>query len=114
MEYVGRWTWSEVSDAIEISSEMLDTVDHDVAYIIDLSQGQGIPALSLTNTRNALRKRHPRAKPIIMISTSDTYNLLWKHFTQVYGWLTQQHEYFVVKTLDEAREVFASYSERKS
>jgi len=41
--YRGRWTWEEVFGALQQSQQMMDTVSHKVATIVDLTDGQKLP-----------------------------------------------------------------------
>lgn len=54
----GAWTWNELYTATEQAHHMLDTVNHVVDSIIDLSEANAMPSGSLWHARRMAALRH--------------------------------------------------------
>ncbi len=112
MEFVGEWTWDEVHRALAKNVEMLDSVDHSVNAIVDLSKSMGAPTLVLTQLRSIVQNRHPRSNMTVLVGANDMLMTFWKIFLQAYGRITRSNRYSYAKTVAEARDLIAAKTEQ--
>lgn len=103
-DYRDKWTWEDVFEQIEKSQQMMDTVSHKVATIIDLTHSHKLP----TDAMDAIgkifdRAIHPNDSTIIVFLNAET---LTKAMLDLIAISDPQavnfREFIHAKTLDEA------------
>ena len=110
LDFRDSWTWDEAEAAVAKNTRMLDSVDHTVHAILDMSQSVDAPPLALTHTRNLIAKRHPRSGITVLVGANDVLSTFWKVFVQAYGRLVRADRYGFAQTAEEARQLIASKS----
>jgi hypothetical protein len=108
VEFIGRWTWNELNAALAQATAMMDEQQCQRADIIaDLKQITSVPSLFLPHVRSILQQRDPRMNMTILVGMNDLVRTIWGIVSQAYGLLGRQERYFMVKTVDEARQLLA-------
>jgi hypothetical protein len=110
MEFIERWTWDEVQQAMTKHTRMLNETTRIVAGIIDLSESIGTPPLILTQMRGIMQTRHPRTGMIVFVGANDIVMTFWKLFLQAYGLLVRAPRYAYAKSVQEARDILKAQS----
>jgi len=106
MEFVGRWNWAEAHERANDGYAMLETVDHIVNVIIDMSRSQGLPLLALTHARNMIPKRHPRTGLTVFVGVSSLFLSLWKTFSSAFSDSARTQEFTFAASIEEAYTFF--------
>lgn len=94
----GNQTWEEFFAAARQANEMIRSVSHDVALIIDGRSLKTIPPSALTHFRNAVKALPPNTKVVVTVSDS--------HFLQAIASVVQRITHtnaLMVSTLEEGR-----------
>ncbi|MEO8609041.1 MAG: hypothetical protein ABI690_14220 [Chloroflexota bacterium] len=105
MDVSGIWTWDDLNRAFDESSAMLDSVNHTVYPIVDLSQSQNIPANFIPNARSLMKKRHPRSGMAVFVGASALVISLWRMFARIYTIIAREQDFAFADTVDEARSI---------
>lgn len=80
----GRWNWNDFHKNMRVATFWLDTVDHPVEIVVDLSQSDKLPAGALGHIRSLGTQIHPNGRArllIIGLDESVTGPLGGKHNT---------------------------------
>jgi hypothetical protein len=93
---------------------MLDTVDHTVYPIIDFRESKGIPASSITHSRNIMGKQHPRTGMTVIVGAGALYVNLWNILLRVYSLFSREQDFKFVNTLEEAHNLLAEVMKRRA
>ena len=105
-EFVGRWTWEEMTVAIKEMYAMLDSVPHAVDIIIDLSQSPSEPPRGmLAHLRTGTMEARANWNSGIFVGVSPFVRVLINTFRRVEPGLAKR--YAVANTIDEACDVIA-------
>jgi len=110
MEFIGRWTWDEAYEGSKLGYTLLESVDHVVYVIIDMSRSTGVPLLALTHARNMIAKRHPRTGMTVFIGANELFLTLWRIFSTAYPQAAHTQEFTFARDLDEAQQFFKAHS----
>lgn len=113
MEISGAWTWDEMNRAFNESTAMLDSVNHIVYQIVDMSQSQHTPGNFIPNARNLMKRRHPRLGIAVFVGANAMVIGLWRMFARVYTIIAREQNFTFVGTLDEARALIVEARQRK-
>ena len=104
-----EWSWDDFAAVKAIADPMLDTVDHDVHLIFDVTHTQKIPSNTLDNIRRFFSSAHPRSARIIVVTTQPIMRSLIQVVRQ---FSPRAHQMFVVvESLEAAREIKNNPSE---
>jgi hypothetical protein len=57
--FLGDWTWDDYDAANQITTDLLDRVDHAVNLICDFTASTAIPPRVLSNVGRSLRQKRP-------------------------------------------------------
>lgn len=109
-EFIGRWSWEELHDAIEQVQAMIGGVSHRVDILIDLSQNQGIPSGALTQMRGGTLRANRNWGMGVFIGTGTFIRALLNTFTRVYPKMGER--YATADTLDDALRLIAQQRSR--
>ena len=108
MELIGDWTWKEVYDGSEIGYTLLESADHVVNVIIDLSKSTGLPLLALTHARNMIPRRHPRTGLTVFVGANELFLTLWRIFSSAYKQYAHSKDFSFARDVEEAYAIFAA------
>jgi hypothetical protein len=103
MDFIGEWTWDEVHQAARQMRAMVDEIDYDFNFIIDVSQGIGAPSPFLSQLRTVARNGHPRQGMTVLVGLSDAIQIFWKIFVQLYARIIREDRFAYANTVEEAR-----------
>ncbi len=103
-EYRNEWTWDEVFQQIEKSQQMMDTVSHKVATIIDLTNTQKLPSGSMDAMGKIFsRAIHPNDSTIIVFLNAHALTKAMLDFFAIRDPdAVNFREFIHARTLDEA------------
>jgi hypothetical protein len=62
-----RWNWNDFHKSMRVATFWLDTVDHAVEMIVDLSQSERLPAGALGHIRSLGTQIHPNGRARLLI-----------------------------------------------
>ena len=100
-EFVGRWTWEEMTVAIKEMYAMLDSVPHGVDIIIDLSRSPSEPPRGmLAHLRTGTMEARVNWNSGVFVGVSPFVRVLINTFRRVEPGLAKR--YAVANTVDEA------------
>ena len=108
MELIGQWTWQEAYEGSQLGYTMLESVDHTVNVIIDLSKSTGLPLLALTHARNMIARRHPRTGMTVFVGVNTLFLSLWKIFSSAYSQFASKREFAIARDNNEALQIFSA------
>jgi hypothetical protein len=98
-----RWTWDDFFASRERSFQLIDTVSHKVAVILDLPPDMVLPPNVLTHIRSALRTKHANTLVIVFIMATPVLRTMMTAIKSV-AYLAPVHLEHA-PTLDEARAI---------
>jgi len=103
-EYRDMWTWEDVFEQIEKSQQMMDTVSHKVATIIDLTHNSKLPSDAMNAIGKIFdRAIHPNDSTIIVFLNAQTLTKAMLDLIAIRDPDAVNFREFVhAKTLDEA------------
>ncbi|RMG79384.1 MAG: hypothetical protein D6712_19755 [Chloroflexi bacterium] len=101
--FPSMWTWQEFYNAKAEAERLLDTVDHNVTVFLDFSQGATLPAGAVSEAPKIMKKRHPRATPVIFIGVNPRISIVINMVRTVLS--SRMKDIHMVKTLDDAWEL---------
>lgn len=107
-ELKGKWTWDELFIAIDEAVQLLDSINHSVNIIIDVSESQYTPPLSVANLRrvaNAPTMSHPNTQLLILVGANQFIKIMFQVFSRLFPHAASR--YRMMKTLEEALSVVA-------
>lgn len=112
MDILDVWTWEEVHQGAAQIRAMVDEIDYDFDFIIDVSQGIGAPSPFLSELRSVAREGHPRQGMTVLVGLSDAILIFWKIFVQLYARLIREDRFAYARTAEYARELIAAKAAR--
>jgi hypothetical protein len=68
-QFDDNWTWDDFFPAKARAQDLIDTVPHKVAVILETQHNGVIPHNLLTNARNGLRTKHPQTALVVIVVT---------------------------------------------
>ncbi len=104
-KYTGKWDWTELFNAIEQSASLMDTVDHKVAVILDMSATNHVPTLNLGAMQKIVGARtshHPNMTHFYMVGIKVYVRAMTDIFSRLFPRAFAQYK--VVKSVEEALE----------
>lgn len=105
-EFGPKWTWRDLNDASDAGTAWLDSVDHRVDFIADLSQTDHLPGDFMSHAGRIAGGSHPRRGIVVVVAASPFLRGLSNTLGRLYRKATRDLRF--ADTLDEAREIIAS------
>ena len=81
--FVGRWTWGEYEDALNVVSTMLSSVDYLVDYIYDVRHMSILPPDVVTRFKGKYLKQPQNAGRFVAVGVDHNLRLVWNTFTDL-------------------------------
>lgn len=103
--FSAAWTWDEYYAATTRGRAMVESVDHMVVTIIDLSASRALPPGALTHLRRATTHQHPNLGPVILVGLNRFIRAMSDMLSRIYPLAAQKVR--IVATLDEAYALLA-------
>lgn len=104
-EFIGTWTWEEYYAARDKGVSMVNSVDHTVNIIVDISQSSFFPQNMLTHFRSSVNQAPRPFDLCVIVSQSRFVEAL----VNVLSRLKLMTKFRLVKTRDEALEIFRQH-----
>jgi len=104
-EYVGKWTWNEVSSTFQQVNQMMRAVEHPVSIIHDLTQSTRMPGGALTQAYRFTSALPENWDISVVVGSGAFVESLLDIFRKVYAKLGDHYKN--APTLDEARAIIA-------
>ncbi len=110
-EFDGRWHWIDFQQATKYAATLLDTVDHSVGVIIDLTHSQAVPEQPLSNIKTALgNPRHDKVGLTVVVGASLFLTALADSARRIYKSVSGNYDIDLARSLDEARTILARHA----
>ncbi len=90
-EFEGRWSWEELHAAIEQVQALMNSVDHRVDIIVDVSGSRGIPAGAITQMRGGTLKASENWGMGVFVGTGAFIKALLNTFSRVYPQMGERY-----------------------
>jgi hypothetical protein len=100
--YEGWWSWAENDQVRHKAHEMLDSVDHSVDCIYDLSKISLIPKGSLLQAQNTISQAHVNTGALVVINSNRLLGMLFRIFKRIAGTIYQRQHIHLVPTVEAA------------
>jgi len=105
MVFERQWTGEELYQAADQADELTASVDHRVAYLLDMRRTRVFPSgVSAVKVRHTLNFSHPNASLVVVVSTSLFVRTMVTSLVRVMGRL---EDYLFLEDIDEARALIA-------
>lgn len=102
-DYVGRWTWEELYSAVTEANGLMDTVDHPVTHLIDLTQNGGVPSNLINHVQQLASLTHRNFEMTIIIGADRFIHMLGDLCFRLAGSRVDRSRYHWAESLDQAR-----------
>jgi hypothetical protein len=99
--FVGRWTWGEYDDGLKVAHSLLETVDHPVDYIVDVSKMGILPPDVVKRVKANYLVQPGNLRYLLAVGFDPNLRLFWDTFTDLPYARHLKLDYF--ETLDDAR-----------
>ena len=107
--YSGQWTFGDLFDAMQVSRDMMDSVNHPVHGIVDMQDSKLMPNGVLSLGRNVTMRKHPNQGRTIIVGASGFARTLYDVYRKVYRSTFDESAYGFAASLDEARHILTSH-----
>lgn len=108
-DFIGNWTWNEFYAASAEFHAQLDSVDHKVDTIINLTDSAGMPGNVLSQAYSAFQNQHPNDTGLnVIVSKGMLIQILVNTFSRVYSNFTENFEIHLVFSLEDARKYLSA------
>jgi hypothetical protein len=102
-QFEGRWEWHDLFNAISTSKTLMDSVDHKVFIILDVSQTRALPAINIKSLQalaNPPTSGHPNMAGRYLIGVRSYLRSIYNVFVKLFPQGARQ--YRLVDTIEEA------------
>ena len=103
----GAWSRDETYQARQTVSEMLNTVNHLVDSIYDISAVHSLPQDLLPHVQRTTSQARPNTGAIVVVSTNRLLTLLYRAFQRIAKTSNRHIEIYLVPTVEAAHELIA-------
>lgn len=109
--YAGLWTWEEFNHVIREGNAMMDTVNHPVVSIVDMSNSSHVPPNALVHIKWAVdySGNHNNSRIVVFAGATAFYKTMLNVLTTLYPHINHAANFLHVNTLDEARQLARQY-----
>lgn len=105
MVFSRKWNWDEFYQAADRVDDLTRSVEHPVAYLVDMRQTRTFPSgISAARVRHALTFNYPNVALAIVVGTSLFVQTMTASLMSVVG---QRENYLFLEDIDEARALIA-------
>lgn len=103
-EFEGAWTWEEYYDNRRLVNATLESVEHSVDMIINMTHSQLLPQNLMTHAGSAARNAPENIGKTIFVGSNAILRAFFRVFNQLYGVLAsgRKLDFYMVATLEEA------------
>jgi hypothetical protein len=105
----GRWTWSDLYDALDLGRDLMDSVSHEhVDFIVDMTACKLLPDNALSHFARMSNKPHPKSGRMVMAGATTFVRALLNVMGRYQGTDSRAKAVKAVPTVEEARAVLAA------
>ncbi|NDJ52318.1 MAG: hypothetical protein GYB68_04425 [Chloroflexi bacterium] len=105
--FEGQWTWDEYFASVDERTVMMDSVNHQVDFIVDFRDSAPLPKMALKNLAKAAQQTHPnQGMTVIVGATKKTIARALEIFSRTFydlSFVNNNEEAF--KLIEGARQV---------
>ncbi|MDZ4764082.1 MAG: hypothetical protein SGI73_05970 [Chloroflexota bacterium] len=110
-EFHAGWTWDEMYKTLDAIKKITDSTDYEIAAIVDIQEGVGIPGGSIFNKRTfehakkMLQMGEGGTGPLVIVGANPLIRMVHETFKTLDRNIANSVNF--AKTLDEARDILA-------
>jgi hypothetical protein len=104
-DFEGRWDWDELYAASDQATEMLDSVDHMVDFIMDIRETQKIPKDFMSHAERIASGSHPRRGMMVVVGANRLLRTVGSGLRRLFPDATRNLVF--AADLEEAEEIIA-------
>lgn len=106
-KFVGKWTWEEYHQSISEAYELVKDCPYTVNILLDITECHLFPQNLLSHFGGSMRQP-PKSFDLAVVATSSRFvEVLARTIEKLYG--RQKTRFQVVRTLEEARQIFVEH-----
>lgn len=112
----GNWTWDEMHAAVHQANALMDTISHQVDFIVDMRHGGLIPSDVFTNIRQLAVSVPPHPNyggTTVFVEANTLVRTLMNMVSNIFRQLKQYHTFMFAVTIEEAYTVIAEQRARR-
>lgn len=94
------WDWEEFDTAVQQSWQIMDTVNHTVDHIYDMSANSYFPFGGIHIIGDLRHKKHPRLNQMILVTSNPFFNGIYRLMERTYQKIGTNFQ--ILPTLDDA------------
>lgn len=106
--YEGRWSMEQFNESYVTARQFMDTVDHQVDFIIDVRNSSLLPSGILSRGRNVVTAGHPNEGRTAIVGASTFVRSMLDLFSRLYGARYRESKFYLAPTLEDAYEWLAA------
>lgn len=105
IEFEGHWSWDDFYALDRQTIAMLDSVEHQVCYIVDTRSTRHLPrGMSLAKVKQVLDFRHPRSDIMVIAGMNRFIRVMLDSVTRAMGG-TKKTKIITTNTIEDARRI---------
>ncbi|MEO8610745.1 MAG: hypothetical protein ABI690_22800 [Chloroflexota bacterium] len=105
----GRWTWSDLYDALDLGRDLMDSVSHEhIDFIVDMTSCKLMPDNALSHFARMSNKPHPKSRHMVMAGATSFVRALLNIMGRYQGTDARAKAVSAVATVEEARALLAA------
>jgi hypothetical protein len=103
--YGETWTWEDFHSAISAANQMMDSVEHPVVSIVDLSQSRHVPDNPTRHIRQVVNesRNHNNSNISVFLNADDFVQAICHASQRIYLDVRVFSKFYFADTLEEAR-----------
>ena len=105
-DFIGKWDWTQYSEALHTAIEMLATVPHMVDVIPNFAESGPLPANTLSHFARSSRESTIETGHTVVVTNAKFVEFLINSFSKLYG--RPGKKTLSASSLEEARQLLAS------
>jgi hypothetical protein len=102
-QFEGHWTWAEFRAALNQVIATLDTAEHSIDMIADMTASKGIPPGVFTHVQQVAEMAHPKAGLTVFVGMGMLLEAFANAFQRIYPKSAAKYKFAFAHTLDDAR-----------
>ncbi len=102
-DYVSHWTWEELYTAVTDVNKLMDSVDHPVTHMIDLTQNGGVPPNLINHVQQLAALMHPNVEMTVIVGADRFVHMLGDLCFRLAGSRVDRSRFHWAESLEQAR-----------
>jgi hypothetical protein len=113
-KFQADWTWPDVYHAIELETELLDSVDYTVHTIADMRWMTQTPTSAFSMVKDAIKSRHANLGLTIFLGSNIYARMMYQMVVTVYPEILQSKQLHMTVTEADAYDLIKQYNQDSS